>query len=83
MRGRTSPRPTRLPAAAAAAATAALVLTAIVTVGTPAAAAVGPDEQTCMDIDSGAGGAAVVNLTPVRGNGTGYGLLISSNVKNN
>ncbi|MEM9747584.1 MAG: lipase family protein, partial [Actinomycetota bacterium] len=44
---------------------------------------IGPDGQLCFTVDGNPGDAAVVNLTPVRGNGTGYGLLISSNVKNN
>ena len=41
---------------------------------------VGPNGRLCFDVTGDPGDSAIVNLTPVRASGRGYGLLVSSDV---
>ncbi len=61
---------------------AALAVTALVTaVPTPASAVIDPAGQDCFTVLADPGGAAVVNLTPVRASAAGNGQLISSDIR--
>ncbi|MEX2625346.1 MAG: hypothetical protein WD225_00595, partial [Ilumatobacteraceae bacterium] len=59
-----------------------LVLSGVVALAaSPADALVGPSGQVCFDVAGSPGDVAIVNVTPVEGSAPGYGLLISSDVK--
>ena len=82
MAARTSPRTSRrLPALGVAAAV--IASAAVIGVSSPVRGAIASAGQLCFGVNGAPGDAAIVNLTPVNATATGYGLLISSDVKGN